>query len=92
MYTTDSLYKVDNEWDYTVYHRELYLMHRGDLNGKEVQKGGDICITMADSSCCAVEINNIAKQLYSNKIHVKRKSTRWVISGMWKRIQVKDNP
>ena len=28
-----------------------------DLNGKEVQKGGDICIYVADSSCCRVETN-----------------------------------
>ena len=26
-------------------------------NGKEVQKGGDICICMADSFCCTVETN-----------------------------------
>ena len=30
-------------------HRGLYSMLCGDLNGKEVQKGGDICICMADS-------------------------------------------
>ena len=27
-------------------------MHCGDLNGKEVQKGGDICMCMADSFYC----------------------------------------
>ena len=27
----------------------------GDLNEKEVQKGGDMCICMADSFCCTVE-------------------------------------
>ena len=31
-----------------------YLMHCGDLNGKEVQKGGDICICMTDSFCYTV--------------------------------------
>jgi len=40
-----------------LYSKELYLMHSGDLNGKEVQKGGDICICMADSFCCTVETN-----------------------------------
>ena len=35
----------------------------GDLNGKEVQKGVDICICMADSFCCTVESNTT---LYSN--------------------------
>ena len=29
----------------------------GDLNEKEVQKGGDMCICMADSFCCRVETN-----------------------------------
>ena len=32
-------------------------MHCGDLNGKEIQKRGDVCICMADSFCCAVETN-----------------------------------
>ena len=31
----------------------------GDLNEKEVQKGGDTCICMADSFCCTVETNTI---------------------------------
>ena len=29
----------------------------GDLNGKKVQKRGDVCIGVADSLCCMVEIN-----------------------------------
>ena len=37
--------------------RELYLMNCGNLNGKEVQKGGDICVCMADSFCCTVGAN-----------------------------------
>ena len=32
-------------------------MHCGDLNGKEVQKGGDIYVYMADSFCCTAETN-----------------------------------
>ena len=32
-------------------------MHCGDLNGKEVQKRGDICICMTDSFCYTVETN-----------------------------------
>ena len=32
-------------------------MHCGDLNGKEIQKRGDICICIADSFCCTVETN-----------------------------------
>ena len=34
--------------------RELYSMLCGDLNGKEIQKRGDICILIADSLCCTV--------------------------------------
>ena len=41
-------------------------MHCGDLNGKEVQKGGDTCIWTADSFCCTAETNSIVEQLYSN--------------------------
>ena len=29
----------------------------GDLNGKEIQKIGDICICIADSLCCTTETN-----------------------------------
>ena len=32
-------------------------MHCGGLNGREIQKGGDRCICMADSFCCTVEAN-----------------------------------
>ena len=32
-------------------------MNCGNLNGKEVQKGGDTCICMADSFCCTVGAN-----------------------------------
>ena len=35
----------------------IYLMHCGVISGREIQKGGDICICMADSLCCTVEIN-----------------------------------
>ena len=29
----------------------------GDLNGNEIQKGGNICICVADSLCCTVKTN-----------------------------------
>ena len=35
--------------------RELYSMLCSDLNGKEIQKRGDISICIADSLCCTVE-------------------------------------
>lgn len=28
-----------------------------DLNGKEILKGGDICICVVDSLCCTAETN-----------------------------------
>ena len=30
-------------------------MHYGDLNGREIQKRGDICIHITDSLCCTVD-------------------------------------
>ena len=33
------------------------ILHCGDLNGKEIQKAGHICICIADSLCCTVETN-----------------------------------
>ena len=32
-------------------------MPRGDLNGREVQKGVDVCVRMADPFCSTVETN-----------------------------------
>ena len=35
-------------------------LHSGlcaDLNGEEIQEGGDLCVRAADSLCCTVEIN-----------------------------------
>ena len=51
------MYKIDNLLEHTVKLGELYLMHCSDLNGKEVQKGGDTCI--ADSFCYTVETNKM---------------------------------
>ena len=46
-------------WEPTVQHRELYSVLCGDLNGKEIQKRGDIYIHIADSLCCTAETNTI---------------------------------
>ena len=35
----------------------LYSVLCGDLNEKEIQKGGDICIYIADSLHCTAETN-----------------------------------
>ena len=41
----------------------------GDLNGKEIQKRGDICIHIAASLCCTAEAkHSIVKQLYYCKV------------------------
>ena len=48
--------KIDNEWKPPVQHKELYLMHRGDLDEKEVKGRGYVLIT-ADSLCSTVETN-----------------------------------
>ena len=53
------MHKTDNSWEPTVEHRELYSVLSGDLNGKEIQKTGDICICIADSLYCTVETNTI---------------------------------
>ena len=37
--------------------QEPYSVLCGDLNEKEIQKGGDICIHIADSLCYTLEIS-----------------------------------
>ena len=40
-------------------------MNCGDLNGKEVQKEGGICISVADSLCCTVKTNTTLLSNYT---------------------------
>ena len=40
---------------------EPYFVLCGELNGKEIEKRGDICIYIADSLCCTVETNTNCK-------------------------------
>lgn len=42
-------------------------MFWGDLNEKEIQKRGDMCIHVSDSLCCTEEFKKL-KQLYSNNV------------------------
>ena len=50
-------------------------MHCGDLNGKEVQRGGDRRINMADSFCCTVGTNTtFVKQYFNKKLINKKKN------------------
>ena len=63
------------------YNRELYLTHCDNLNGKEVQKGGNICVCMADSFCCTVEVDSLEKTLMLGGIGVRRRGRqrmRWL--------------
>ena len=50
------------------------MRHCGDLNEKEVQKGGDVCICVADSFCCTVEAQTMLQSNYTPiKINLKFK-------------------
>ena len=51
-----TIYKIDSQREFAVWLRKLKQglcinleMWDGEGNGREVQKGGDICIPMADS-------------------------------------------
>lgn len=45
-----------------------------DLNGKETQTEGAVCVCVADSSCCTVEANIPWGSNYTPvKVHLKRK-------------------
>ena len=37
IHTTDTMCKIDTCWEYTIYHRELSLIHRDVLNAGEIQ-------------------------------------------------------
>ena len=52
----------------------------GDLNGKEIQKRGDICICIADSLCCTTETNST---LWSNYTPVKIKKKNKENGATW---------
>ena len=41
----------------TIQLMELYSVLCGDLNGREIQKRGGICICITESLCCTVETN-----------------------------------
>ena len=56
METYITICKIDSQWEFAVWLRELKQglcinLERGDGkgDGREVQEGGDICIPMADS-------------------------------------------
>ena len=56
METYITICKIDNQWEFAVWLRKLKQglcisleVWDGEGGGREVQKGGDICIPMADS-------------------------------------------
>ena len=56
MQTDMPIYKIDSQWEFAVCLRELKQGlcinlegWHGEGDGREVQKGGDTCIPMADS-------------------------------------------
>ena len=56
METYITICKIDSQWEFTVWLRKLKQGlcinlegSVGEWGGKEVQKGGDICMPMADS-------------------------------------------
>ena len=49
----------------TVQLREPYSVLCGDLNGKEIQKRGDICRYIADSLCCTIETSTTLQSNYT---------------------------
>ena len=57
MCTIDDMYKIHNQRETTVQHGELQVVLSGDLNGKEIQKRGDICIHIANSQVMLVVKN-----------------------------------
>ena len=66
METYIAICKVDSQWEFAVWLRELkqgLYIHLewwdGEGDGREVLKGGDTCIPMADSCCSLTENKKI---------------------------------
>ena len=64
METYTTICKIDSQWEFAVCLRKLKQgfcinLEEGEGNGKEVQKGGDIFIPMADSCFGLTENNKI---------------------------------
>ena len=45
----NSICKIDSQWEFAVWLRKLKQGWDGEGDGRQVQKGGDICIPKADS-------------------------------------------
>ena len=66
METYITIYKIDSKREFAVWLRKLKQglcinlgQWDGEGDGREFQKGGDMCIPMADSCCSLAENNKI---------------------------------
>ena len=57
--------KVDDQQEPTVQFQELYSALRGDPNGKEIQKWGNVCVCVTDSLCCTAETDTALQSNYN---------------------------
>ena len=64
--TYNTICKIDSQWEFAVWLRELKQGLCNNLNGwdgegdgREFQEGGDMSISMADSCWCLAETNKI---------------------------------
>ena len=62
--TTEQLTHSHSRWEPPVWHRELSSVLCGELNGKEIQETGDVCICIEDSLSCIVETNTTLSSSY----------------------------
>ena len=62
METYITICKIDSQWEFAVWLRKLkqgLCINLEGWMGREVQKGGNICIPVADSCWCLTENNKI---------------------------------
>ena len=71
METNTIICKIDSQWEFALWLRELKLVLCDNLEGWdvvgrewEVQEGGDICIPTADSYWCMAETSTILESKY----------------------------
>ena len=82
IYTIDTVYKIGNK-RCAIQLRELYSVPCGNLNEKKIQKGGDICIHIADSLCYTIETDTTLEEtLIQSKLIKKTKKcllNKWMV-------------
>ena len=66
METYITICKIDGQREFAEWLRKLkqglcinLVGWNGEGDGRDVQEGGDICISVADSCCCLIENNKI---------------------------------